>query len=66
LGRLRISPPELLPKKECIYLAIISKSFQAVQTTIIIVETFVKIWEFSHIIDELSKTPEKIWQKALM
>jgi hypothetical protein len=47
-------------------LAAILKSPQATQTTIAIVETFVKIRELSHIVGELSKTPGKTRQKSLM
>jgi hypothetical protein len=47
-------------------LATVLRSPQATQTTIAIVETFVKLRELSHTIAKLSETEEKSVQKSLM
>jgi hypothetical protein len=59
-------PPSAFTEKGLYMLATILKSPIATQTTIAIVETFAKMRELSRAIQQLSDTPEKDRQKALM
>jgi hypothetical protein len=58
--------PTAFTEKGLYMLATILKSPKATQTTIAIVETFVKIRELSRTVAELSETTEKTKQKSLM
>ena len=58
--------PSAFTERGLYMLATILKSPRAAQTTIAIVETFVKLREFSRAINQLSETQEKAQQEALM
>ena len=68
LIELKFSPklPKAFTEKGLYMLATILKSPKATQTTIAIVETFVKIRELSRAISQVSETREEDRQKALM
>ena len=59
-------PPTAFTEKGLYMLATILKSPTATQTTIAIVETFVKMRELSRAMSQMSETQEKGRQKALM
>ena len=58
--------PKAFTEKGLYMLATILKSQKAVETTLSIIETFAKIRMLARTIKELSTTPEKSVQKALM
>ena len=62
----KVKLPSAFPEKGLYMLATILKSQQAVQATLAIIETFLKIRQLSRSIQELSIVKDKADQKALM
>jgi hypothetical protein len=62
----KVKRPSAFPEKGLYMLATILKSSQAVQATLLIIETFAKIRQLSRSIQELSLAKDKADQKAIM
>ena len=62
----KVKLPSAFPEKGLYMLATILKSSQAVQATLMIIETFAKIRQLSRSIQELSLVKDKADQKAIM
>jgi hypothetical protein len=62
----KVKLPSAFPEKGLYMLATILKSSQAVQATLLIIETFTKIRQLSRSTQELSLVKDKAEQKAIM